>query len=210
MGYVTITTTSMETNKLPKAIKYAEKKHGKQKYGRLPYMFHLNMVAMILTDARFFEDEVMCTAYLHDVLEDTKTTVDELRKEFGDNIAHNVLLLTDSKLNNHESLKGISAIVKVADRIANQNACIYDKNLSLGFKYIKDYKHISKLVVGEALTYELNKGYKILYKMLRDAVISELGITRQSFSEWVSGKSSPRYSSIEGLRKAGIDICKYV
>jgi len=193
-----------------KAIRYAKHKHKNQGYGLFPYISHLAQVERVLADAGFTDEEVVVCAYLHDVLEDTNATPDEIKNIFGEKILEHVQLLTNSIETNHKNLYGLSALVKIADRIANQNACIYDKNLSLGFKYIKDYKHISKLVVGEALTHELNKGYKILYKMLRDAVISELGITRQSFSEWVSGKSSPRYSSIEGLRKAGIDICKYV
>lgn len=200
----------METNNLPNAIKFATEKHGSQMYGKHPYIKHLNDVAKILMDARFTEDIVLTCAYLHDVLEDTDATKSEIIDQFGELVAEHVVALTNSKRNDHAGLNGVPAIVKVADRIANHNACIEDGRIDLAYKYIKDYKHIRKLHAGEALNTELTKGYKILYKMVLAHVQSILGITKQAFSQWITGETNPKYSSIEGLRAGGVDIFKYL
>jgi len=210
MDYVTTTTTSMETNNLSKAIQYAKTKHGNQMYGNKPYIEHLNSVAKILMDARFDEDIVLTCAYLHDVIEDTDATEQDIANLFGFNIAEHVRLLTNSIKTNHIGLSGVSAIVKVADRISNQEACIESQNLGLGFKYIKDYKYISKLCAGEALGERMSKSYRQLYKMIREKCVSELGISKQAFSNWIIGKSSPSYSTLEGLKRIGVDIGKHI
>ena len=39
--------------------------------------------------------EMICAAYLHDVVEDTDVTIDEIEREFGDTVANLVYWLTD-------------------------------------------------------------------------------------------------------------------
>ncbi len=72
---------------LRKAFEFAAERHSHQtrKSGE-PYMVHPLHVALIL--ARMQMDLVcLQTGLLHDVLEDTKTTPDELRRLFGDDVA---------------------------------------------------------------------------------------------------------------------------
>jgi (p)ppGpp synthase/HD superfamily hydrolase len=64
--------------------------------GGLPYVEHPRMVAATLA-ARGYPDETLAAALLHDVVEDSDTTVENLRAEFGDAIADLVAALSDDE-----------------------------------------------------------------------------------------------------------------
>ncbi len=62
----------------------------------LPYIEHPRMVAATLA-AHDFAETTLAAALLHDVVEDSDTTVEELRAEFGDEIADLVAALSDDE-----------------------------------------------------------------------------------------------------------------
>ncbi len=62
----------------------------------LPYISHLMAVVLILSDYTEDEDTIVA-AFLHDSLEDTDYTVEELREDFGGPVAEIVLTLTEPK-----------------------------------------------------------------------------------------------------------------
>jgi (p)ppGpp synthase/HD superfamily hydrolase len=64
--------------------------------GGLPYIEHPRMVAATLA-ARGYEDETLAAALLHDVVEDSDTTVADLRGEFDDRVADLVATLSDDE-----------------------------------------------------------------------------------------------------------------
>lgn len=64
--------------------------------GGLPYIEHPRMVAATLA-IRGYGDATIAAALLHDVVEDSDTTVEELRAEFGDEIADLVAALSDDE-----------------------------------------------------------------------------------------------------------------
>lgn len=64
--------------------------------GGLPYIEHPRMVAATLA-ARGYGEETLAAALLHDVVEDSDTTVEDLRGEFGDTIADLVATLSDDE-----------------------------------------------------------------------------------------------------------------
>ncbi|MEZ5078798.1 MAG: HD domain-containing protein [Solirubrobacterales bacterium] len=64
--------------------------------GGMPYIEHPVAVATRLVEQGCGE-EVLAAALLHDVVEDTETTVDELRAEFGDRVADLVAALSDEE-----------------------------------------------------------------------------------------------------------------
>ena len=64
--------------------------------GGLPYIEHPRMVAATLA-IRDYGDATLAAALLHDVVEDSDTTVEELRAEFGDEIADLVAALSDDE-----------------------------------------------------------------------------------------------------------------
>ncbi len=114
-------------DKISKARKFAIERHGNQMYGNLPYIFHLDMVYGITVDLGLDED-YQVAAYLHDVLEDTATSKEELETIFGKRVANLVFSVTGEgetrkekkasmikKLNDFP--EGIN--LKMADRYAN-------------------------------------------------------------------------------------------
>jgi (p)ppGpp synthase/HD superfamily hydrolase len=64
--------------------------------GGLPYIEHPTAVAARL-DRHGYGEEVVAAALLHDVVEDSETTVEELRDEFGDRVAELVAALSDDE-----------------------------------------------------------------------------------------------------------------
>jgi (p)ppGpp synthase/HD superfamily hydrolase len=64
--------------------------------GGLPYIEHPVAVAARL-ERDGYGDDVLAAALLHDVVEDSETTVEELREEFGDRVAELVAALSDDE-----------------------------------------------------------------------------------------------------------------
>src|SRR5258706_14213588 len=72
---------------LNRAYVYAMKAHGQQKRASGdPYFTHPLAVASILTGLKL-DDETIAAALLHDTIEDTQATKDEIERLFGSNIA---------------------------------------------------------------------------------------------------------------------------
>ena len=64
--------------------------------GGMPYVEHPIAVAARL-DEYGYGEEVLAAALLHDVIEDSDTSLDEIREEFGDEVAGLVGALTDDQ-----------------------------------------------------------------------------------------------------------------
>lgn len=78
---------STDVSMIEKAYKLAVKAHGDQrrKSGE-PYIIHPLWVAIILADLEM-DKETIAAGILHDVVEDTKFTEEDIRREFGDEVA---------------------------------------------------------------------------------------------------------------------------
>ncbi len=64
--------------------------------GGMPYIEHPIRVAALL-DEHGYGEEVLAAALLHDVVEDSETTLDELREKFGGGVAGLVGAMTDDE-----------------------------------------------------------------------------------------------------------------
>ena len=111
---------------IAKAVKISCNAHDGQKYGDEPYFYHPVMVAYLVGhmgyDARF-----IITAYLHDVVEDSSYTLEDIRYHFGEEIGDAVEAMTkkvDPNTGKRESYKDyldrvvkneIAIVVKYAD-----------------------------------------------------------------------------------------------
>jgi (p)ppGpp synthase/HD superfamily hydrolase len=72
---------------IQRALAFAARKHTKPRKGTdIPYIIHPAYVAIILAH-HGFEAPVLAAAILHDVLEDTETTVQELGQQFGETVS---------------------------------------------------------------------------------------------------------------------------
>lgn len=121
---------------IKKAYKFAEEQHKEQKrVSGEPYIKHPLEVAYILADLQL-DYESIVAALLHDVVEDTETTNEEIKKLFGEEVSHlidGVTKITKLKEKSHfenqaenirkfimASSKDIRIIfIKLADRLHN-------------------------------------------------------------------------------------------
>jgi (p)ppGpp synthase/HD superfamily hydrolase len=78
------------------ASAFAIKKHGSQKRkdGITPYHTHLKDVVDKLIGYEITDTITLTSAWLHDVVEDTDVTFDDIRENFGDKVAGYVDILT--------------------------------------------------------------------------------------------------------------------
>jgi len=123
-----------DTGLLLHALAFAAERHSKQRRkdaDASPYINHPIALAQVLCNEAGVEDaEVLAAAVLHDTIEDTKTTEDELTAAFGSVIASTVAEVTDNKLLAKQTRKELQVqhapclserakLVKLADKICN-------------------------------------------------------------------------------------------
>ena len=116
------------------AADFAAYKHRNQRRKdeeKTPYINHPIAVAKIISEIGNVEDpEVLAAALLHDTLEDTETTVDELIDNFGERVCSLVQEVTDDKtlpklerkqrqIDHAKEISGDAAIIKLGDKISN-------------------------------------------------------------------------------------------
>ncbi|MBP5228992.1 MAG: bifunctional (p)ppGpp synthetase/guanosine-3',5'-bis(diphosphate) 3'-pyrophosphohydrolase [Bacteroidales bacterium] len=79
---------SLDTKLLDRAILFAVKAHsGTERRGKgFPYIVH-PMEAMEIVASMTSDQELLAAAALHDTVEDTGVTIEEIRREFGERIA---------------------------------------------------------------------------------------------------------------------------
>ena len=97
---------------------------------RTPYINHPIRVATLLARAGIEDIDILGAAILHDTVEDTDTTPDDLRRKFGETITNIVLEVTDDKslskaerrllqIQHAPQLSDAAALVKLADKVDN-------------------------------------------------------------------------------------------
>ena len=127
----------MNDNSLPlvlRCLAFAAHKHRDQRRKdeeASPYINHPIAVANVLANEGHVDDDaVICAALLHDTIEDTETTPEELREAFGNEIADIVLEVSDDKslpkgerkrlqIEHAPHLSGGAKPIKLADKISN-------------------------------------------------------------------------------------------
>lgn len=95
-----------ESDLLHEAIEYATLAHRNQmrKGTEIPYIVHPIEVAQILS-AIGCRKEVIIAGLLHDTVEDTSTTIDEIKRAFGTNVARLVASCSEDKTKSWEERK---------------------------------------------------------------------------------------------------------
>lgn len=147
--YSSLCNQELDRNLLKKAFLFAREKHTGQirKISKLPYFTHPISVSQLLQK---FDTEVISTGLLHDVLEDTETTVDEMRTHFGDTITNLVVGMTKvgdiiTPLKNAAIVDKRVLLVKLADRLDNLSDGILDMKRSTQLKYLSETPKILDL-----------------------------------------------------------------
>lgn len=124
---------SSDAQILLEAASFAARQHRKQRrkdVDATPYINHPLEVARILSEADITDLDVLIAALLHDTVEDTPTTLDDVVNAFGQRVASLVKEVTDDKSlpkaarkrqqvltapNKSDGAK----VIKIADKIAN-------------------------------------------------------------------------------------------
>ncbi|HTR75784.1 MAG TPA: HD domain-containing protein [Solirubrobacterales bacterium] len=94
-----IDTAAARSELIARALAKATEAHAGQirnGSGGLPYIEHPRMVAATLAPLGY-DETTLAAALLHDVVEDSDTTVEDLRAEFGDPVADIVAALSDDE-----------------------------------------------------------------------------------------------------------------
>jgi guanosine-3',5'-bis(diphosphate) 3'-pyrophosphohydrolase len=127
-------TSGSQIGSFVKAVAFAADRHRNQRRkgaDASPYINHPIEVANVLANEGEIADAiVLCAAVLHDTIEDTKTTADELAALFGPEVTAVVQEVTDDKsLEKHvrkqrqiehaPHLSTEAKLVKLADKICN-------------------------------------------------------------------------------------------
>lgn len=124
-----------ERARLTRAFEFARDAHAEQKRKNgEPYILHPIAVARIVATDLCLGANPVIAAFLHDVVEDTPHTIDEVRKMFGDDVAFLVRVVTKQKKEKYEMTKQLdnfkqmlnslqydirAILIKLADRLHN-------------------------------------------------------------------------------------------
>ena len=151
----------MELTKLIRAADFAARAHRNQRRKnteKTPYINHPIEVAKILTDSGVTDVDVLAAALLHDTIEDTGTTFEELKARFGEKIATIVLECSDDKsldkvtrkesqIAHASSASPEAKLVKLADKCSNLHGLYLDPPASWSSSVIYGYVVWSYFVV---------------------------------------------------------------
>ena len=174
-----------------RAYEYAKKNHGDQcrKSGE-PYIIHPVQVAYILSTLGL-DEHTICAALLHDVLEDTPITYEDIQNEFGTEIAEMVDGVTkfkkldiaseeEQQVKNYRKMflamgKDIRVIlIKLADRLHNMRTLEYlrkDRQIAISTETMNLYAPLANRLGMYSFKWELED---LAFKYLHPDIYNEL------------------------------------
>jgi (p)ppGpp synthase/HD superfamily hydrolase len=147
---------------LLRATNFAARKHKDQRRKdeeASPYINHPVSVALILADIGDVTDpEILAAAVLHDTLEDTETTAEELEIQFGQRVRRIVEEVTDDKSLGKEVRKELqidhagdlspeAVLVKLGDKTANVTDITYSPPKTWPMERKREYLDWAERVV---------------------------------------------------------------
>lgn len=136
--------TPMNTELVDRAIIFATNAHhNTERRGKgFPYIIH-PLEAMTIVATMTNDNEMLAAAVLHDTIEDTDATYDDIKKEFGERVAYLVATETDVKhtpdgkklpwkerkqrdLDNLQAASREVKIIALGDKLSNMRAIARD------------------------------------------------------------------------------------
>jgi (p)ppGpp synthase/HD superfamily hydrolase len=156
-----------------RALLVADKAHANQTYDIYPYGYHIRQVVEI-ADELGYDESIIVASALHDTLEDTELSYNDLKKAFGEEVAEIVYCVTDEigrsrkerKEKTYPKIKSNwkATVVKICDRIANmQHSKEY--NPKLFDMYKKEHDDFLKSLMCKDHPQETNKAWQELNKL---------------------------------------------
>lgn len=127
--------------KVLESASFAAAKHTHQRRknaGDTPYINHpLEVARLLATVGGITDEDVLSAALLHDTIEDTGTTPEEISARFGNTVLSYVLEVSDDKslpkaerkrlqVEHATALSHGAKLIKLADRIANLRSIVHE------------------------------------------------------------------------------------
>ncbi len=198
---------------IQKAYNYAVLKHGDQlrKSGE-PYMVHPTNVAYTIAELGL-DEQTICAALLHDVVEDTEVKYEDIEKEFGLEIAEMVdgvtklkqiqyATIEENQVENYRKMflamgKDIRVIlIKLADRLHNMRTLEYlkrSRQIAISEETMQLYAPLANRLGLYAMKWELEDlGFKYL--------------NPEEYEELVKGIEQKREERLKFIEKIMADI----
>ncbi|MCF7862127.1 bifunctional (p)ppGpp synthetase/guanosine-3',5'-bis(diphosphate) 3'-pyrophosphohydrolase [Candidatus Woesearchaeota archaeon] len=195
---------------IQKAFEYARKNHRDQKrVSGEPYFEHPLAVSLILAHMRA-DSSTICAGLLHDLIEDTKVDFNDIKHEFGEEVAYLVegvtkidkMYFSDKKAYNAENLRKILLatskdirvmFIKLADRLHNMRTLKnlrIDKQQRISKETVEIYSPIAhKLgiwhIKGELEDLALRYLKPEVYEFLRSKINSKRAVREKQTSQFI-------------------------
>ncbi len=148
-----------------KALTFAADKHRNQRRKNLeasPYINHpISLANILCNEGQITDIEVICAALLHDTVEDTETTSEELKIAFGREICAIVMDVTDDKsikdkqkrkqlqIEHAPHISTSAKLVKLADKISNLRDIADDPPANWNLERRQEYFEWAKKVIDQ-------------------------------------------------------------
>jgi GTP diphosphokinase / guanosine-3',5'-bis(diphosphate) 3'-diphosphatase len=183
--------TAVDRELITRAFRYAAEAHeGQQRQSGEPFIMHPVGVAKICAQLRL-DDQTLAAALLHDVVEDTEAELDDVRGEFGDEIARlvdGVTKLTRVQFQSREQAEAENyrkmvvamsedvrvILVKLTDRLHNLRTIEYlgkQKQIQKAKEALEVYAPLAHRLGIHALKWELEDlSFQILHPRKYDEI----------------------------------------
>lgn len=158
-------TKETELKLLIKALTFAANKHRNQRRKNVdafPYINHpISLVNILCNEVHITDVTLICSALLHDTVEDTETTAEELTHEFGEEISDIVMEVTDDQsitvrqkrkqlqIDHASHISESAKLLKLADKISNLRDLAIDPPPSWSLQQRREYFDWSKQVIDQ-------------------------------------------------------------
>lgn len=107
-----------DLQRIKDAFAFAAEAHKDQKRNSgEPYIFHPIAVARIAAEELELDTNTVIAAFLHDVVEDTDYTIEDVRARFGDDVAFLVDVVTKRKKDKYQNSKQIDNYKQILDSV---------------------------------------------------------------------------------------------
>ena len=155
--------SSKDIQRILAAARFAAERHGGQKRkgnAAEPYINHLIEVAQLIAESSdTLDTELVMAGLLHDTVEDTATTSEELREYFGEDVAGLVAEVTDDKSLPKEVRKALQVqtapqktpraqVIKLADKVSNLRSMLTSPPANWSEARKREYFEWAKQVIG--------------------------------------------------------------
>ena len=213
IGKIKVYSRRADIKLIRRAYEYAKKNHGNQlrKSGE-PYIIHPLQVAYILADLGL-DESTICAGLLHDVIEDTPITHEDIEKEFGTEVAEMVegvtklgkllyMTVEEQQVEDYRKMflamgKDIRVIIiKLSDRLHNMRTLKHlkrDRQIAISKETMEIYAPLANRLGLYSMKWELEDlSFKYLYP--------------EEYHELVEGIDKKREERLKFIEKIMDDI----